>query len=104
MFQGWPAFQEIAEDQGIPIFEPVQYLRVILFERAGHAISDAGHFIDQAATLFNERSQFPHGGALQLDGLKFLRMTEQNIQRYFRISRIVLGTTWREGFPVFCEC
>src|SRR5665647_32669 len=79
-----------------------RYLWVILLERAGHAVSDAGHLIDQTATLFDGRCQFPHGNALQLDGLKFLWMAEHDIQRYFSVSRIVLGTTWSEGFPVFC--
>jgi len=69
LFERWPTAQEVTKDHGIPVFEPVQHLWVILLECAGHAIRDANHIIDQATALLNERGQGAHGSALQLEGL-----------------------------------
>jgi hypothetical protein len=36
--QRWPARQEVEEENGIPLFEPVQGLGVILLEGVGQAV------------------------------------------------------------------
>jgi hypothetical protein len=61
-----PTGQEVAEQHGVALVEPFQNLRIVLLERVGQAVGQAGLGVDQFASALRQANQRTHGDALRV--------------------------------------
>ena len=99
-FEGRPLGEEIAEDGGVFVVEPLEDVREVVLQGTGKAIREAHFVADQTAAMFDKLFEGTHRGALGLEGLEFVAMLEQELKLEFRVSGIILGMAGREGFAV----
>src|ERR1019366_3166055 len=95
-----PTGQEVAEQHGVVLVEPFQRLRIVLLERVGQAVGQAGLVVDQFASALRQANQRTHGDALRLERRKSLWVTHQKIQSQFGIGGIVLGPAGLESLAI----
>src|SRR5262245_18293115 len=102
-FQGRPLGEEITEECGVFVLEPLHDVREVVFERTGVAVGEASCVADQTAAMFDELLERTQRGALRDEWLKLIAMPEQQIELQFRIGGVVLRMTRRKGFTVLGE-
>ena len=56
LLQGGPAGDEVAEQRRVDAIEPLQYLRVVLFQRTAQSVGDPDPVIDQVSALLYQTS------------------------------------------------
>jgi len=95
-FEGRPWGEEIAEEGGVVVVEPLEDVREVVFQGTGQAIGEAHVVTDQTAAMFDKWFEGTHRGALGLEGLEFVAMLAQELKLEFRVSGIVLGVAGRE--------
>jgi hypothetical protein len=89
--EGRPLGEEVADDGGIFVVEPLQYRRNVVFQGTGEAIR-AAHFVsDQAAAMFDEVFEGAHGRTLGLKGLERIAMLAQEVKEAFGVGGVVLS-------------
>ena len=99
-FEGRPWGEEVAEDGGVFVVEPLEDRREVVVQGTGEAIRETYVVADQTTAMFDEWFEGTYGGALGGEGCEFVAMREQELTLEFGVSRVVLGMAGREGFPV----
>src|SRR6516162_3357344 len=95
-----PTGQEVAEQNGVVLVEPVQGLRIVLLEGMGEAVGEADLVVDQFASALGQADQRTHADALRPERCKSLWVAYQKVQSQFGIRGIVLGTAGLEGLAI----
>ena len=98
--EGRPATQEVAEDRGVFLLQPVQHMREIILEGTGQAVGDPDFVTDHATAVFDELCEGAHRGALRLERLQLVAMGEQQFELEGGVRGIVFGSAGREGFAI----
>jgi hypothetical protein len=98
--QGRPVTQEVAEDRGVFVLQPVQHLREIVLKRAGEAMRAPDFVTYHAAAVGDELCERPHRGALRREGEQLVARGQQEVELEFGISGIVFGPAGRKGCAI----
>jgi len=69
-----PLFDEGAEQGCVDVLEPVERLRIVLFQRIASSIRRAYFVVHQATTLLDQRHQRTHRNALRIEGFEVTGM------------------------------
>jgi hypothetical protein len=101
--EGRPWGEEVAEDGGVFVVEPLQGVRKVVFQGTRETIREAHVVTDQTAAMFHELFEGAHGGTLGLQGLELITMFEQELKLEFSVSRVVLGLAGGEGLAIARE-
>src|SRR5215831_5852048 len=96
-FEGGPAAQEVTENGGIFVLEPLEHLWEIVLQDAREAVGDPDFVVDDAAAVFDELVERTHGGALWLERLELITMGEEQFELEFGVRGIVFGPARGEG-------
>ena len=99
-FEGRPLGEEVAEDGGVFVVEPLEDMREVVFQGTGEAIRETYFVADQTTAMFDEWFEGTYGGALGVEGVEVVAMREQELKLEFGVSRVVLGMAGCEGLPV----
>jgi hypothetical protein len=99
-FESGPWGEEVAENAGVFIVEPLEDMGEVVFSGTGEAIGETHVVADQAAAMFDEWFAGTHRGALGGEGLALVARLEQELKLEFGVSGIVLGVAARDGFAV----
>jgi len=101
--EGWPLGEEIAEDGGVFVVEPLQDVRDVVLQGTGEAIGQAHCVAHEAAAMFDEWLEGTHLGALGVERREFVAMPAQEVERQFGVRGVVLGVAGGEGLAVARE-
>jgi hypothetical protein len=103
-FEGGPTAQKVTENGRIFVLKPLQHVGEIVLERTGEAMGDP-HFIpDDAATVFDQLGEGPHGRTLRLQRLQLVAMGEEQFELEFGIGRVIFGAAGRQGLTIPRQC
>jgi hypothetical protein len=102
-FEGRPLGEEIAEDGGVFVVEPLEDVREVVLQGTGKAIREAHFVAHEAAAMFDEVLEGTHVGALGVEGVEFVAMREQKLTLEFGVRGVVLGVAGGEGLTVSRE-
>ncbi len=98
--EGRPLGEDVAEDGGVFVVEPLADRRAVVVQGTGEAIGETYVVADQTTARFDAWFEGTYGGALGVEGCEFVARRAQELTREFGVSRVVLGMAGREGFPV----
>jgi hypothetical protein len=98
--EGRPWGEEVAEDGGIVVVEPLPHRRTGVFQGTGEAIGEAHVVSDQAAAMFDALCEGAHGRTLGLKGLELLAMRAQEFKEEFGVRGVVRGLAGGEGLAL----
>jgi hypothetical protein len=69
--------QKVAKNASVPVFKTLDGLRIVLLQRIGQSVGEAGLVIGQAAALLNQAHELTHPDALRLQGLQFVAVVKE---------------------------
>jgi hypothetical protein len=98
--EGRPATQEVAENRGGFLLEPLQHMRERGLEGTGQAVGDPDFVTDHATTVFDELGEGAHRGALRMERLQLVAMGEQQCELECGVRGGVFGAAGREGVAI----
>jgi hypothetical protein len=101
--EGRPLREEVAEDGGSFVVEPLQHMRNGVFQGTEKTIRDAHVVSDQAAAMFPELFEGTQNRTLGLKGLERIAMREQACKEEFGGSGVVLGLAGGAGLALPCQ-
>src|SRR5262249_7308755 len=98
-----PAFEEVGEDAGVLVAEPLEDLREVGFQRVRDAIGYSRAVMHEIASRLDQSSERTHLGAFRLQSLELVSVPNQKLERDLGVSWVVLGSTGREGSAIARE-
>src|SRR5215813_13565069 len=98
-----PATQEVAEDGGVFLLQPVQHVRERVLEGTGEAVGAPHVVADHTATVCDELGAGAQRGALRLERLELGAMGEPPCELEGGVRGGVFGPAGREGCAIPCQ-
>jgi hypothetical protein len=99
-FEGRPAAQNVTENAGVFVLEPLEHLREIILQGTREAVGEPDFVVDHAAAVFDELVERAHRGALWLEWLERVAMGEEQLELEFGVGGVVFGPAGGEGFAI----
>ena len=98
--EGWPAAENVAEDGGVFLLQPVQHVRERVLQGPGEAVGDPDGVADHAAAGCDAWGERPHRRALWCEGVQRSRVGEQPCELACGVRRGIVRPARGEGFAV----
>src|SRR5262245_35801947 len=98
--EGRPAPQDVADDCGVFLLEPMEHMWKRVLEGTGQAVGEPHFVTGHTATVLDELCEGAHGGALRPERLQRVAMGEQPCKLEGSVRRVVFGPAGREGFAI----
>src|SRR5262245_30199297 len=98
--EGRPATQEVAEDRGVCLLQPLEHRWNIVLEGTGQAVGAPHCVTDHTATVRNELGEGAHGGARWPARLQLVAMGEQPCTLEGSVRGGVCGPNGRAGVAI----
>jgi hypothetical protein len=89
--EGGPALDEVGENSGLFVAEPIENLREVGHQGCRDAVGDPNAILDQGATSLDEASERAHGDALGREAGERVAVAEQELEGELSVCGVVLG-------------
>jgi hypothetical protein len=99
-FDFWELFDEVAEDQGVFIFKPVEDLGKVGLKRGGDAIGESDFFTNKPSARFDPLSECSVFGTAWYLDIKFVGMFAQKVDDNSGVDGVRLGARRLERFTI----
>jgi hypothetical protein len=99
-FEGRPAAEEVAQDRGLLLLQPLQHLRARVFEGTGQTMGQPDFVADQPPTVCDQWRQGAPGGAWRAKGGELVAGCEQEFDLECGIGGVVFRPARGQRFAV----